>query len=221
MTVSHLLTRGQNVSVQKRKEREKRARKKLIMEAAKKVFFDKGFQSTTMDQIAEEAELSKGALYLYFQTKEELYVSILVEGLEKLRERFEMAVKGVDDWETQARNIGKAYYAFYREDKNYFNILFFLQHGEVSSKVSESLSQECHEMGLSCLSILAGAVEKGIALGEVREQNPMELAVILWGSLNGIILLSEEEEHEKYIPSPLDQMILSSLNLLIDGLRKR
>lgn len=209
------------MSVKDRKEREKLARKKAILDAARDVFFKKGFQATTMEQIAEVAELSKGSLYLYFPTKEELYVTILIEGLELLCKRFEKAVKKVEDWETQIRNIGRAYYAFYREEKNYFPILFLLQHGEIAPKVSDSVSQTCLEKGLSCLDILCKAIETGMAKGEIHSQNPMELAIILWGSLNGIILLHEEEEHKKIIPTSLDRMIQTSFNLFIDGLRKR
>ena len=209
------------MSIKDRKKREKSARRQAILDAARKVFFEKGFHATTMVQIAEVAELSKGSLYLYFPTKEELYVSILLEGLEILRRRFEKAVRGVEDWERQIRNIGKAYYSFYREEKNYFQILFLLQHGEIASKVSDTLSQACVEKGISCLDILCKAIETGMAKGEIKGHNAMELAVILWGSLNGIILLSEEEAYKQIITSSLDSMIQTSFTLLIDGLKKR
>ena len=208
------------MTVKDRKEREKLARKKAIIDAAREVFFEHGFQATTMDQIAEVAEVSKGSLYLHFPTKEELYVTILIQGLEMLLQRFQKAVQGVKDWETRIRNIGKAYYDFYREERNYSQILFLLQHGEIAPKVSDQVIQTTFEMGLSCLNILCRAIEAGMAKQEIREQNAMELAVILWGSMNGIILLHEEEEHKKIIPTSLDSMIQRAITLLIDGLRK-
>ncbi len=208
------------MTVKERKEREKLARKKAIIDAAREVFFEHGFQATTMDQIAEVAEVSKGSLYLHFPTKEELYVTILVQGLEMLLQRFQKAVQGVKDWETRIRNIGKAYYDFYREERNYSQILFLLQHGEIAPKVSDQVIQTTFERGLSCLNILCQAIEAGMAKQEIREQNAMELAVILWGSMNGIILLHEEEEHKKIIPTSLDSVIQRAITLLIDGLRK-
>lgn len=209
------------MSIKERKNREKLARRKAILDAARNVFFEKGFHSATMEQIARMAELSKGSLYLYFQNKEELYASILIQGLEILCKRFEKAVSGVEDWETQIRNIGKAYYSFFKEERNYFQILFFLRHGEIASKVSGPVSQACFDKGLSCLEILGRAIEAGMSKGEIRGQNPMELAVILWGALNGIILLHEEEDHNKIIPTSLDMMIQTSFDLLIEGLRTR
>lgn len=208
------------MGVRDRKEKEKLARKNAILEAAKEVFFKQGFQATTMDQIAEVAELSKGSLYLYFPTKEELYVAIHIEGLQILLERFQEAVEGVEDWETRLRNIGRAYYDFYREEKNYSQILFLLQHGEIAPKVSDDVVQTCFDLGYSCLDILCRAIEDGMVKGDIQEQNAMELAIVLWGSLNGVILLHEEEEHKKIIPTTMDRMIQTTISLLIEGLRK-
>ena len=55
-----------------RKEREKEHRREEILAAAQAVFFEKGLQNSTMDEIAERAELSKGTLYLYYKSKEDL-----------------------------------------------------------------------------------------------------------------------------------------------------
>ena len=60
------------MGIQERKEREKERRRQQIMVAAKRVFSEKGFNKATMEDIAHEAELSPGTLYLYFKNKEEL-----------------------------------------------------------------------------------------------------------------------------------------------------
>ena len=63
-----------------RKEREKLARKTEIINAAEKIFFKKGFENSTMDDIAKEAEFTKKTLYSYFKSKEELYFEIMLLG---------------------------------------------------------------------------------------------------------------------------------------------
>ena len=94
MTVGYTLTIGHYIitegvmGLKERRAREKAHRKKAILLAAKNAFFENGFQATTMEQIAHAAELSKGTVYLYFQSKEELYVSLLKEGLELLHRMF-------------------------------------------------------------------------------------------------------------------------------------
>jgi AcrR family transcriptional regulator len=74
------------MGITERKIREKESRIKVIQEAAKAIFFEKGFQAATMEEIAGEAEISKGTIYLYFRNKDDLYTSIIIEGMEQLRD---------------------------------------------------------------------------------------------------------------------------------------
>ncbi len=68
------------MGIAERKEREKLQRRMDIIDAAEKVFFSRGFESATMDEIAGKAELSKGTLYLYFKSKEDLQFAIFMRG---------------------------------------------------------------------------------------------------------------------------------------------
>lgn len=208
------------MGIRERKAREKRAKRRVILEAAKAVFFEKGFASATMDQIAESAEVSKGSLYLHFSGKEELYVSILIEGLEMLYDQFREAVENTPGWEDRLRRIGRAYYGFYLDNKPYFKILFLLHHGELAPHVPDPLFKMCHEKGLACLGFLSDAIGQGIREGMIRAHDPMDLALLVWGSFNGIILLYEEEEHRKFFQSPLDKVVEISIDFLLGGLKR-
>ena len=80
------------MGIQERREREKEQRRNEILDAAEKVFFSKGFNNATMDEVAETAELSKGTLYLYFKNKEDLYFAITQRSMTILRSMFQDAV---------------------------------------------------------------------------------------------------------------------------------
>ncbi|MBX2976298.1 MAG: TetR/AcrR family transcriptional regulator [Ignavibacteriaceae bacterium] len=67
-----------------RKERERVFRRNEIQQAASKLFAVKGFNSTTLEEIAEAAEFGKGTIYNYFQNKEEIYLSIISDVLENI-----------------------------------------------------------------------------------------------------------------------------------------
>ena len=76
------------MGIAERREREKDQRRNTILDAAEKVFFSQGINLATMDGVAEEAELSKGTLYLYFKSKEELFLGIACrEGAGRSRTR--------------------------------------------------------------------------------------------------------------------------------------
>ncbi len=69
------------MGITERKEREKQRRKEDIINSAEGVFFSKGFESATMDDIAEKVELSKGTLYLYFKSKEDLHLAVALKAI--------------------------------------------------------------------------------------------------------------------------------------------
>ena len=77
------------MGIRERKERERERRRQQIIVAAKRVFSEKGFNRATMEDIATEAELSPGTLYLYFKNKDELYASLSLRILQYLLIRME------------------------------------------------------------------------------------------------------------------------------------
>lgn len=69
-----------------RKRQEREARRHRIQDAARPVFFERGFARASIEDIAKQAQLSVGAIYLYFKSKEDLYLSILERSLRGLGE---------------------------------------------------------------------------------------------------------------------------------------
>ncbi|MBI4722825.1 MAG: TetR/AcrR family transcriptional regulator, partial [Candidatus Stahlbacteria bacterium] len=67
-----------------RREREKKTNREAILRAANVVFAEKGFDGAILDEIAELAEFSKGAIYGYFKNKEDLFISLIDEELNKV-----------------------------------------------------------------------------------------------------------------------------------------
>ncbi len=82
------------MSKNSRKERERENRRMEIVEAAERLFFANGFEGTTMDEIAKQAEFSKMTLYAYFKSKEELYHVVFVKGF---RTRWLLQEKEIDN----------------------------------------------------------------------------------------------------------------------------
>ena len=68
------------MGIAERKEREKQQRRNDIVDAAEKIFFTRGFENSTMEEVAAEAELSKGTIYLYFKSRDDLQFAIFMRG---------------------------------------------------------------------------------------------------------------------------------------------
>jgi AcrR family transcriptional regulator len=72
------------------------ARRKSILAAAVRVFASKGVAATTMAEIAEEAGLSAGAIYRYFESKQDLAAACFREGVELVTEQWRQQVEAAE-----------------------------------------------------------------------------------------------------------------------------
>jgi AcrR family transcriptional regulator len=182
-----------------RREREKQERRQGIIDAAERVFFSKGVKAASMDEIAETAEVSKGTLYLYFKSKEEIYLSINHRALKILRGMFEEVFAGTATGIEKVREIGRAYHEFSQSYPDYFEAMMHFDAEVVAMEEAGPLGLECHREGMAVLGLVAEAVRTGIADGSIRSDlDPMKTAILLWAQTDGVIrVVSRKCEHLK------------------------
>jgi AcrR family transcriptional regulator len=209
------------MGIEERKEREKQARRETIMESAREFFFTKGFNATTMDEIAHKAELSKGALYLYFASKEEIYVSVMNEGLSILFERTEEALTLDLPPDQMLRKLGEVHYRYYLDYPEYSRIFFFSEHRNIAKQLPRELIQESMDKGKRFFQLIVGIIQKGIEQGIFAPADPGKAAVAFWGATSGTLLLFEEEVNREIIGMDVEQLLYYTLDLFIEALKKR
>jgi len=124
-----------------RREREKEQTREQILSAAEGVFARNGFHKTTMDAIAAESEWSKGALYLHFKSKEELFFSILLEKLDTFARLQNTAIEEVDTLEQAVQTLINEQFKFYTHNKQFFQLIHTEQ-GRVMSASDEGFREK-------------------------------------------------------------------------------
>ncbi|MFW6181976.1 MAG: TetR/AcrR family transcriptional regulator [Spirochaetota bacterium] len=148
-----------------RRLREKEARHNSIVGAARALFLEKGLEATTMEDIAREAELSKGTLYLYFENKEELIYALLLEVLEGLKERVERACGGGGSGYDRARRIIRAYLEHQREHFEYLHLSQYLDYQVSAHTGAGSTAYRCFavidDMKTTVIRVLREGQEDG------------------------------------------------------------
>ena len=185
------------MAVAERRKREKEARRAQILDAARDLFFAKGFDSTTVEEIASRTELSKGAIYLHFPSKEEIYITLMLEGSQILGQMLRESVVPDLPADTLLRRLGHAYYRFYREYTGYFRMLFLYYSSlAIHQKITTNLCDRCETSAKESLMLVASVVEKGVEQGIFRPCNPWEVAIMLWTCQNGVILLGERGDDQ-------------------------
>ncbi|MCB0731850.1 MAG: TetR/AcrR family transcriptional regulator [Ignavibacteriae bacterium] len=173
-----------------RKEREKLQRRQEIIYAAEKVFFSKGFESSTMDDVASEAELSKGTLYIYFKSKEELYQVFVIRAISKLHELFIEFSSKESDGISKVKAIGEAYIKFYYDFPNYYKALMYDESKTLPKFYSEIEVDDIMKIKMETNTIFINTIKEGIEDGSIRaDLDPVKTSLILWGEVLGVLQL--------------------------------
>jgi len=209
-------------SAARKRERSKSERRSAIIEAATRVFHQHGLSAATMEQVAREADVSKGALYLYFDSKDELYLEISTVVLRDLAEH----VQGVA--ETDFKNGKEWFFALvvtYVEHALHDVGRFLTGIGWLTSSFSVDQNHPTfvsyREQADLLTDIYARAVARGQRDGSIRIQGDPRLLVIqVWGAALGLILVENRgDELVRRISGlpPLTGMALDFLERLFGG----
>lgn len=198
--------------IQKRKDRERNQRIEAILEAAKKLFQNKGYIKATMDEIALEAEISKPTIYQYYKTKDDLYFTLMLPVLDDIGFRLTRIHKRILDSKYEkgselAKDIFAAYYETYQNAPELFRIVqLFQQSGivwELNKEVLEALFSKARYNFNIARQIMTEAIRRDF----FRKADPYELVDVLWGLISGIIELedvkSSRKKENKYLKPTL------------------
>ncbi|MEA3435729.1 MAG: TetR/AcrR family transcriptional regulator [Thermodesulfobacteriota bacterium] len=205
------------MGIKERKEREKERRRQQIIVAAKRIFSAKGFNKATMEDIAVEAEISPGTIYIYFKNKDELYASLSIRILQHLNIRLEH-VKNQNNLNDEQRiaSLKDALYDIYDFDPLILINLFHLQSSESLKNLSPELLSEIKRLSQSSLKIMSDIFSEGISTGVFIKANPNALADIFWALFSGVILW---EESKKIIDNKKD-FLKPTLDIAFDIFRQ-
>jgi len=210
------------MGIQERKKRERERRRQQIIVAAKRVFTSKGYNKATMEDIAKEAELSPGTLYLYFKNKDELYASLSLRILQYLQIRMEnvsTAQKGKPEQTIEA--IKEAMLDVYEFDPLILINMFHLQSSESLRNLSPDLLSDIEELSRNSLETLASVFQEGIENDDFIEKHPIALSDVIWGLFSGIVLWEESKRIFNKDKNYLKNTLETAFEIFTRGITKR
>ncbi len=167
------------MTVIQRKERERNARLKLIINAASDTFAKLGYHKTSMDLIAEKAELGKSTLYYYFRSKEALLITVLETGLKEFFETLENRISSESSTIDKIKSITITGAEFFSKNKNFFNFYVYLSAHPSLRKVVYKKFQPIIYKKLEVIKNVLQQAQKE----KLIEQLPIEEITRIYGSL--------------------------------------
>ena len=220
MTVG-LQQKGHGMTTAQRRARDKARRQQEILEAAREVFFEKGIHQATVDDVAVQAEISKGTVYLYFQSKESILAHLLLEGLSILLSQLEAAYAPQEPLsaEKHLRQLVEAYWQYSQTYPDYFRLLMALDRGRFRERVAAEMYQQILTESTRGLQLAAKAIQQGTEEGVFTADDPLLAAGVLWGALNGALTVMANPVRQEMIPVEPKAVFDATFELFLRGLQ--
>lgn len=176
------------MSIQSITSKGKSAKREWILNKATEIFFEKDFESVSVEEIAERAEVSKGSVYTYFRSKAELYMAVYLEGLTLLNNRmssvFSTSLSGLE----MLHEIGIQYINYASDESGYFKVMqYFKQRQHIDIVQNQDLLTACQQAGFSAFNYLLRAIQIGKQDGSIRpDTDSKSMAIQIWAGTSGL-----------------------------------
>jgi AcrR family transcriptional regulator len=198
------------MAIADRRKREKKQRRKQIVDAAEKLFFAKNYDSVTMDEIADEAEVNKALLYYYFKNKESLFFAVVLRAGKIMNKLFIESSKSQKNGMDKLNDMGWAYYNFYKDFPEYYDIYIYFDHQRFKNS-DNGYIHEIMKLRFDLVEMMCEAIEEGIKDGSIRKDvNPIEIAMFVATTSQAIVKVNPETlkalgiSNEKYFEDSMD-----------------
>ena len=183
-------------------ERKRTARRKLISDMGAKLFAEKGYHATRMQDIADALDLQKGTLYYYFPAKETLLFTILEEELESAHEQMLKIVTTSAPVLTKIELAVEAHLTIFHRYPDIYTIYLF----EKLNTINQSAAFKVDEKGRAIELLWRTLLQEGIETGELKVDVDVGITTkailgmcnmtLIWYDANG--RLSIEEAAQKF-----------------------
>ena len=189
-------------------------RKDQIMNAAEEVFSQKGFSDARMDDIAEETGLSKGTLYLYYKSKDDLIIAIL----DRI---FQREFKAFETLDLTSMSATEAIWGFVEtttQDIKVMMRLLPITYEFMGLAFRNKFVQKAFKTYLNYyLDLLIPVIQHGIDSGEFRSADAKEVAIAMGAIMEGTLLLWV---YDNSLVEP-EKHIQTGMKLLLEGVQAK
>jgi len=207
------------MGVAERKQREKEKRIKSIKRCALKLFAKKGHENVSMAEIAEDAEIAKGTIYLFFKSKSELLYSLLEPMLESQYQKTAVVIQNSDEsTDKTLRRFFEFSLELYFKDPEPYQVIMYYKADTVEKQFSPEKLSNFRMVISKNLKLLEDLILKGIDQKVFKPVDPRATAGFIWTSVIGILHYEENRRYSSgkdYLKPTMD----NAWELIINGLK--
>lgn len=171
------------MGIQERKSRHKVDLKKSILDAAKKLFLEEGYEATSIRKIAAEIEFSPTTIYLYYKDKNEIAHALHEEGFKMLSEKF-MVLAQVEHPFERLKAMGRIYMQFALQNHDFYEIMFIMK--EPILGISEECSEDEWDEGKRAFTTLVQTIDDCQRVGYFSGFEKHAFSLMVWSTMHGL-----------------------------------
>jgi AcrR family transcriptional regulator len=179
------MTDASGLREQRRREKDRVGREHLL-DAAEHVFGNKGFHEATLKEVAERAEFSVGAIYGFFEGKDDLFAQVLERQGSALLRRQEAAVTSASTALDKLHRLADTQLDYFRERPDFYRV-FQRELGGATWTFRASLNERGYERYRAVMDFEAAIFAEGVSSGELRDEDPDVLAALFSGLMAAYI----------------------------------
>ena len=176
------------MGTKERKQKEKEQLRQSILDAARTLFFERGYDHTSIRAIAERIEYSPTTIYLYFKDKDDLFKALHDEGFGVMRSMFIKLMEEPDPFERLVK-MGRMYIEFAEKYPEYYDLMFLMR---APMKGMEEAHKEWNE-GENTFHLLQSVVAQCQQKGHFVGHDTEVLAFCIWSMMHGMVSLKIRE----------------------------
>jgi AcrR family transcriptional regulator len=167
-----------------RKEREKEDMRRLILNAARKLFLEQGYEKTSIRNIADAIEYSPATIYLYYKDKNELLFALHEEAFLKLMEELG-GVRSINDPFARLIEMGHRYIKYAVENPELYDLMFIM----TAPMETLACRDEIWEDGLKSFGLLKWVIQDCVTAGYFKNQDIEISAMTVWAYMHGLVTI--------------------------------
>jgi AcrR family transcriptional regulator len=205
------------MGIEERRQRERDEVREKILDGARELFVECGYEGVTMRKVAERIEYSPTTIYLYFADKEALFRELCSTDFRSLAASFQ-SVALIQDPIERIRACGRVYTNFAIEHPNHYRLMFIAVNPFGPSEEDLSKRGNPNEDAYAFFfQIVTSAIEAGAFRSEYKDANL--LSQTLWAAVHGVVSLEIAQGCEAWVGwAPFQQRAETMLDGILRGL---
>jgi AcrR family transcriptional regulator len=201
------------MGITERKLEEKQEMHKRILNGARKIFLEKGYEQASMRSIAQEIRYSPGSLYFYFKDKGEIFHELHKEGFRLLLNQLKVLDKVADPFE-RLKASGRVFIQFAQDNKDYYNLMFI-----VDEPVKDSLS-EGFQIAEGAISYMQEMVKECQQKGRFKDMDTEYFTFLIISVVHGICALFCKHRNSSFVGKTNEELMQNGYESFVALLEK-